>query len=288
MRREITIQEIMEEWQREFPMLTEYSERKIYQRVGPVMLGLYFFKDITGYSPKNVYSDGKKGEIYWAYNLYMSVEPLWYANTESSGMGAFIDRIGRNISFREHSDVFTSKVGMVKDKYGNILSRKVDMTDFVNMLEDVLDYNHRYQEYNMNRKLITPVFLYNVASILELELGISTYIGNEEWTKDIWRKIDNYVVSKCAPDVLLTEDLTVEEWLRNLHAVVADRTELMKCVERNSLRPEVARLHVGEFTGIDKFKPDLSIANNCDKSWKDKVNSFFKSMLRVCSNLNRI
>lgn len=275
----ITIQEIMEEWQREFPMFTEYSERKLYQRVGPVLIGLYFFRNIVGYSQKNVFSDGKKGEIYWAYDIYLSVDPLWYDNTESSGMGAFIDRIGHDISFREHPDVFASKVESVKHRYGRFLNGEVDLTDLVNILEDVLNYNYKYYEYNRHRERQTSFFLYNMASILELELALASYTENEEWTKLIWRKIDNYVVRNCAPDVLLTEGLTLEEWLQNLRTI-ADRNEFMKCVEQNYQRPEVTQLQVGEFVGIDKFKPDFSIANNCDKSWKDKVNSFFKSIFK--------
>lgn len=37
----------MEDWQREFPILTEYSNRKLFMRVGPLMIGLFFFKKLA-------------------------------------------------------------------------------------------------------------------------------------------------------------------------------------------------------------------------------------------------
>lgn len=183
----------------------------------------------------------------------------------------FIDRIDYNISFKKHPDIFATKAEHIKYKYGNILNRNIHIEDLFNILDIVLQYNHQYQKYNVHSKLKTAIFTYNVASILELELAISTYLGNKEWSKNVWQRINKYIVNQYPPDNLLTDGLTLGEWVENLYSVVDDKNKLMKCIEDNSIRPDVKRLTVGEFVNIDKFKPNYKF----QKNWKTKISSWF-------------
>lgn len=261
----------MEDWQREFPILTEFSNRKLFMRVGPLLIGLLFFKKIGGYSPKNVFSDGKKGEIYWEYDIYITIESLWHSDNETTGIGVFIDRIDYNISFKKHPDLFATIAEHVKYKYGNIINRSIQLDYLINILEEVLQYNLRYQKYNKHSKLKNPMFTYNVASILELELAISIYIDNEEWNNIIWQRINHYVVKNLNSNDLLTDGLTLGDWLNNLYSVIINKKEFLKCVEINCNRPDVKRLNVGEFVNIDKFKSNQI----SQKNWKDKISNLF-------------
>lgn len=262
----ISYSKIIDDWREAFPVLTKYGSRQLYQRVGPFMIGLGLQFDY----------DGNSG----CYELYFMIDSLWYTNKAIFGTANFFVQINSN-TYLAHSRLFPSKVEHIKNKYGNILNRNVEFCDFINVFKAELNTRYKYYRYDkQGRKYVDTMYLGDLAEILEFELALATYMENEELAKTIWQRIENDVVKNCEAHWLLTEGMILDEWLEKLHNTVSDRNKLMKCVEQNCQLPDVAKLQVGEFVGIDRFDMDKF---NQDipprRRWKDKIIAFFNEVV---------
>lgn len=254
---------IIDDWREAFPDLTKYGRRQLYQRVGPFMIGLGLEFDYNGNSG--------------CYELYLMIDSLWYTNKSVFGTANFFVQIESN-TYLDHSRLFQSKVELIKNKYGNILNHNVEFSDFINVFKAELNTKYKYYRYDkLGHSYVDTLFLGQMARNFEFLLALATYIDNEELAREIWQKIDKDVVRNCASHRLLTEGLSKDEWLEKLHNTVSDKNELMKCVEQNCQLPDVAKLQVGEFVGIDRFGMDKFNMDIPPRiSWKDRINEFFR------------
>lgn len=256
-KRSKTMQDILKEWQQEFPALTKFSRRQLCQRVGPFLIGLFFYRDIEEYSRMYVDTDGKEGSIYWKYKIFYTITPLWISNNTNTNWNEYMEIIIWNSSFRASLNDFEKEVELVQNKYGNILNHKIGLNIFIKKLEEEYKYNYKYYEFNRNEKLGNSKFLSNIIKLLEIELALATYIGNEELTKNIWHKIDRISQNYSLDDILF-ENITLNAWLDGLRSIVGNREELLKCVDESCKLPQIARLKEGEFIGDFEFVHDIS------------------------------
>lgn len=254
---------IIGDWREAFPDLIKYGRHQLYQRVGPFMIGLGLMFDY----------DGNSGY----YELYFIIDSLWYTNKAILGTANYAIKVD-DATYLNHSRLFPSKVEHIKNKYGNILNRNVEFCDFINVFKAELNTKYKYYRYDkQGRKYVDTMYLGKLAEIFEFELALATYIENEELAKTIWQKIENDVVKNCEAHWLLPEGMILDEWLEKLQNTVSDKNELMKCVEQNCQLPDVAKLQVGEFVGIDKFDMDKFNTDIPPRiSWKDRIIEFFR------------
>lgn len=253
---------IIEDWMKEFPILTKYKKNQLYLRVGPFMIGFYFYLEYNEYH--------NCGEYY----MYFAINPLWYTNDEIFGKANFSIQV-EDMTYFKHSLELEDKSKSLNNKFGNIINFNVDLSYFVNVLRQEYSSIYKYYTYKENgHKQLNPHYLKQIAQIIEMELALATYIENEEWKNEIWKKIYDNVINKCDSDYLLTEGLTKHKWLEKLRIIVGNRENLIKYVELNSLRKEVANLIVCEFTGMDEFNYNFQRKKNMSKI-KDKITRIF-------------
>lgn len=98
--------------------------------------------------------------------------------------------------------------------------------------------------------------------------------------KPYGKKIDKFIVNKFDLETTPSWGKTVRQWLNQMHAI-SDRVELMRRVENNCRLPRVAKLHVGEFVGIEDFSP---------KKWtmKDDILTFLYELRGKWIKLQRL
>lgn len=238
--------DVMDEWEQAFPALTKYSKSKLYQRVGPFLIGLSLNRDHS------------------SYDVYITVRALWGADDDTSEWKNFEDYTGISLPLWASDRALAVNIEFIKNKYRSILNPEIDLNDLVN------NFNHGLKFASIFKHSI-PEYIILTAQVLEFELALATYIGSDKWSKKIWRKINEEVVKNCIRHPLEVEDCYLDKLLERLHKTVSNKEELMKCVERNCLNPKIAKLQVGEFTGIDKFKLKFPY----QKGWKNKIITFF-------------
>lgn len=238
--------DVMDEWEQAFPALTKYAKSKLYQRVDPFLIGLSLNKDHS------------------SYGVYITVSALWGGDNDTSEWKNFEDYTGISLPLWASDRALAANIEFIKNKYGNILNRDIDLDGFVNVLDNGLRFasNFKYSE---------PEYIVHAAQVLEFELALSIYFENYKWSEKIWKRIDKDVAKNSSRHPFRVKGWSLKRYLERLRKIVLVKSELMKCAEQYSLRPEIAKLKCGEIVGIDKFKS----YSPYQKGWEDKIKTFF-------------
>lgn len=265
----IYFSKIIDDWMKEFSILTKYKKNHLYLRVGPFMIGFYFYLEYNEYH--------NCGEYYMSF----AINPLWYTNDEIFGKANFTIQV-EDITYFKHPLELEEKSNSLHNKYGNILNYNVDLSDFVNVLRQEYYSIYKYHTYKKNgHKQLNPLYYRQIAQILEMELALATYIENKDWINEIWRNIYENVINNCDSDNLLTEGLSKYEWLEKLSSLVGNRENLIKHVELNCLRKDVANLNVCEFIDMAEFNYNFQCKKTMPKII-DRITKIFTK--HICSN----
>lgn len=240
-----TFEEIFSEWHNEFPFLKKYSPSTIYQKVGPVLLGLRIDKIWEG-----------------AYRIFLEIVPLWYTERKMFGENILSDELRDKklhqiiISYRHHDLDFKGALENAKRQFGLVLTQDIPLNNLI-----------EYIEVATNRFDI-PRNVFGIAAF-EIELAIAVYLNKKELFDDTWKRI----TEKCAKMDAKHKSrmrISIDEWKESMHSKFDNRDKFMEIVEWNYQRPRVARLNTAHITRVDEYTEYIP-----KLSWSEKLRSFF-------------
>ncbi len=120
--------DIFKEWHRGFPVLSKYTERTLYMRINPLIIGLRLQKDRFG------------GDYYLPV---LEIIPLWEENPKRFGDPICWDNLQNmkrhdfTIIYNQHDYYFPKALTCVEIQFGKILKEVVffrDLMEFKNHL----------------------------------------------------------------------------------------------------------------------------------------------------------
>ncbi|GFI39278.1 MAG: hypothetical protein OSJ32_07785 [Muribaculaceae bacterium] len=246
-----TYKEIFTEWHNEFPFLKQYSPSTLFQKVGPMLIGLRI-------------------EQPWEeiYRVILEAIPLWKTERKDFGNTILYDPLlnkkGGQVltTFRHHDLDFKEALEDAKKLYGLVLTPSIPLNDLIEYLD--------IQSTRLHDNCGSKGSRSKGCRTIELELAIATYLNKEELYNDIWEDAIKATKVWDAKRFKICMGISIEEWLESLHSMFENRDKFIETVEWNYQRPRVAKLNTGYITKVDEYTryvPKLS--------WREKLRSLF-------------
>lgn len=212
-----------EEWKHAFPQLSFYAQNKLYETVGPIIIGIELIK-----SP---FTD--------AYSPYFVIYPLWKEDIKSSLnypilLKAFKNKKGfqYDIPYEKHSVFFDDARESVKKQSPLLFERNISLKK----ITDVLD------EYSKTPPLSAASNSYLQALLQEAKLKIALSISSKEAEKILEqtnkKSWDVQHFTACGVDV--------NEWLQGLKKAISNRDEFLSQIEANKQDKKIMQLKSSE------------------------------------------
>lgn len=240
--------EIFSEWNNAFPFLKKYSPSTLYQKVGPFLIGLRLDKMADD-----------------LYRIYFEIMPLWLTERKHLGSIFLSDVLRKNglqfsIFNRHHDLVFKEAVETAKKQYKLVLAPEIQLNDLIVYLESESENSlHPKKMKQLDRSLT-----------FNIELAVALYLNKKELYNDIWENIIKESSRWDAEYFKSMTNMTIEEWLMEMHSKFDDRDEFMKVVEWNYQRPRVAKLNTGHIIGVEEYTKYVR-----KLTWFEKIRSLF-------------
>ena len=262
---------ILEMWNKEFPALKKYTNRSILINIKPFLIGLRLMK--TGMEEE--------------YRVYFEIYPLWREKERFYTL-VFEELMSKNgfqifIRWRAHEEKFSLALESTKAKYGRLLNRQINLTDFI--------YYMLIHKKDINSQFTTPDWQ---IPIFQIFFGLAIYLDNKslmDYAKKLleqeikrWRKIrimtqgiyhyetiNGKSKKRLVPgsrEIITYSADQIEEYKNEIFEDFKDRKQFFDRIEENCKRPKIAKLNVGEFVNIEEFEPP--------KSFWEKLTSLFK------------
>ncbi len=241
-----TYKEIFTEWHNEFPFLKQYSPSTLFQKVGPMLIGLRI-------------------EQPWEeiYRVILEAIPLWKTERKDFGDTILYDPLRNKkrgqilTTFRHHDLDFKEVLEDAKRLYGLVLTPNIPLNDLIEYLE--IQSTRKHGDCRLKG-----------CDTIELELAIATYLNKEELYNDIWEDAMKATKVWNAENFKFGMGISIEEWIESMHSMFENRDKFIETVEWNYQRPRVAKLNTGYITKVDEYTryvPKLS--------WREKLRSLF-------------
>lgn len=231
-------------WNKEFPMLTKMGRSLLLMKADPILIGLRIMSE-----PGNE-----------SYRIYIEIYPLWKENSLQNNAVLIFEEMydlqGSQlfIKYDSDKDVMDEVVYCAKCQFEKFFSQTIDLE----IVNGFIDYAFSEIVYKFKHN---PLFL---SRILELKLGIATYMGNQRLISNTRKKINKEIRNWDKLRFKLLFHKTIEEWKASLCAEFEDRDKFIWTVEENS--------------NSEKFK-DLFRATIIDQGYKPRPEGFLRRLL---------
>ncbi len=239
--------DIFKEWHSEFPVLSKYTERTLYMRINPLIIGLRLQKDRFG------------GDDYLPV---LEIIPLWEENPKRFGKPLCWDnlqdmkRLDFTIIYSQHDYYFPEALACVEIQFGKILKEVV-------FFRDLMEFKN-----HLIRQFITKHNQCDWIYVFQLQLGLALYFNKRDLLEQIELNIEREI-KYWTPKYLHYCDESIDEYREQIYQPFKDREKFMEIIEMNSQRPKVAKLNVGTIVGIDDYHYETK------QSWLDRLRSLF-------------
>ena len=240
----MTLKEIFKEWHKEFPALSKYTDRTLFIRINPLLIGIRF--------------STKWGD---QYVLSSEIIPLWETNPKLFGLPLCYENLElwnscSSIEYKRHHLYFKDAVECAKKQFGNILKEEV-------LFEDLIVYISKVPKYNP----------FDWIDILRLKYGLALYFNKQDMLESIKRIIENKIshwVRKQTVEIITHKIISTEEWHDKFYSGLRDRYEFMEAIDVNCQLPKVAKLNTGHFIGVEEYTKYVR-----KLTWFEKIRSLF-------------
>lgn len=249
---EMTFDEVVSDWRDELPFLNKYSSNALFQRVGPLRMGLILQEGLWG------------GDT---YNLVLQSIPLWHKRR--SGIGNYpytTDQLTRKngglrtFDPKRHHLEFDKAVEDAKEQYKLVLAPEISLNDLIKYLELETKRSFYSSEYEFIPK----------SDIFETELAIAVYLNKTDMYNDVWKNINRESRIWNPKEFRSMKEETIKEWRERMHSMFDDRDKFMEVVEGNCRSPRIAGLNSAQITCVDEYNKSV-----LKHSWFDIIRSFF-------------
>jgi hypothetical protein len=217
-------QSISEDWQKAFPQLVRYSEKKLYKVTGPFVIGIELI-------------DLPRSE---GYRPHFVVYSLWKANIKECFSGPVLqygikDKKGLSFSipFENHDRYFSEAVDCTKSQIKLSLISDIVLLDFLKVFDD----------YSRTPPLSAAPDSYLQAKLAESKLCTALYTNNATETKSILADIEKKAWNLQHFKLF---QIDFDQWLMGLHKIILNREIFISQISANKKDKTLQKLNSSE------------------------------------------
>lgn len=210
-------EDIVNEWQKQFPVLTRYTSCTLFAKADILLIGLRFDK-----------VEEK------TYRIYLECVPLWTQELNISFPFLFVELHKKNglqffIEYNLHERLFKEAVECVEEQFGRLLRRTVDVRDIFHLV----DYNSTiYTKHN-------PV---DWVPSFEFKLAVAVYFKDTYLENRIKRDIEKETKHWDEEHFHNLFRKSVQQWKEELYQRMDEREILVENVRSNLTNKKVEKL----------------------------------------------
>ena len=221
-------QEIINDWQERFPLLSPYTPSTLYMKADIVMWGLRIEK---------IFSK--------QYRIIFECLPLWEDSIQKRNIPVFhTELLGKNgtqffIDYASHDRLFQCASEFAEKQFGLFLKPEVAVSDVWQWLDQ------------LSSSLIPKHNPINLYRIFEFKLALSLFLDDRKLMNQAKKEIDTEI---CHWDALQFQKLfskSCDEWRTELYAKFEDRDSFIRLVNSNINDKRITGLKEAHFSISD-------------------------------------
>ena len=210
---------IVSDWQKRFPILSQYTSSTLYAKAGIILIGLRLDK---------VMSD--------TYRVILEILPLWVPEKRMISIPVFFVELfhkdGRQffIEYQLHKHLFDAAAECANQQFALILQENIRVNDifrFINSFSSTLIPKHNPVDWHR---------------LFELKLALAFYLGEANLIDTIKAEIENETKYWNEKDFNRIFMKSIEEWKIDLYQKMENREMFMKQVQLNLDDKKISKL----------------------------------------------
>lgn len=215
---------ILSDWQKYFPVLSQYTSSTLYVRVDVVLLGLRFDK---------VLSD--------TYRVVLECLPLWEQDKRKINVPVFsyelLDKKKRQlfVKYSLHDSLFASAITCAEQQFGAILKENILISDLFSLMR------------NVSSAFIPKHNPLDWVRLFELKQALAVYCNNIALSNEIKSEIEREI---CYWDDDRFQKIflkSIMDWKTDLYQKMSNRELFIKQIALNVSDKKILRLNEAHF-----------------------------------------
>ena len=210
---------IVSDWQKQFPILSQYTSSTLYAKADIILIGLRLDKIMSN-----------------TYRLILEILPLWIQEKRKISIPVFsvelFDKKGGQffIKYQLHEYLFEAAVECVNQQFGLILRENIRANDIFRLVD------------SFSSTLITKHNPINWHRLFELKLALAFYSGEADLIDTVKAEIENETKYWNEKEFNHMFMKSIEEWKSDLYQKMENRETFMKQVQLNMDDKKISRL----------------------------------------------
>lgn len=210
---------IVSDWQKQFPILSQYTSSTLYAKADIILIGLRLDKIMSN-----------------TYRLILEILPLWIQEKRKISIPVFsIELFNKKggqffIEYQLHEYLFEAAVECANQQFGLILRENIRANDIFRLVD------------SFSSTLITKHNPINWHRLFELKLALAFYSGETDLIDTVKAEIENETKYWNEKEFNHMFMKSIEEWKSDLYQKIENRETFMKQVQLNMDDKKISRL----------------------------------------------
>lgn len=211
--------DIVNDWQKQFPILSQYTPSTLYAKADIFLIGLRLDK---------VMSD--------TYRLILEILPLWVQEKRNISIPVlFVELFNKNggqffIKYQLHKYLFEAAAECANQQFGLILRENIRANGIFRLID------------SFSSTLITKHNPIDWHRLFELKLALALYLGGADLIDTVKAEIENETKYWNEKEFNHMFMKSIEEWKSDLYQKMEDRETFMKQVQLNLSDKKISKL----------------------------------------------
>lgn len=211
--------DIVNDWQKQFPILSQYTPSTLYAKADIFLIGLRLDK---------VMSD--------TYRLVLEILPLWVQEKRNISIPVlFVELFNKNggqffIKYQLHKYLFEAAAECANQQFGLILRENIRANGIFRLID------------SFSSTLITKHNPIDWHRLFELKLALALYLGGADLIDTVKAEIENETKYWNEKEFNHMFMKSIEEWKSDLYQKMEDRETFMKQVQLNLSDKKISKL----------------------------------------------
>ena len=210
---------IVSDWQKQFPILSQYTSSTLYAKADIILIGLRLDKIMSN-----------------TYRLILEILPLWIQEKRKISIPVFsVELFNKKggqffIKYQLHEYLFEAAVECANQQFGLILRENIRANDIFRLVD------------SFSSTLITKHNPINWHRLFELKLALAFYSGEADLIDTVKAEIENETKYWNEKEFNHMFMKSIEEWKSDLYQKMENRETIMKQVQLNMDDKKISRL----------------------------------------------
>lgn len=213
------VKNIVNDWQKQFPILSPYTPSTLYAKAGIILIGLRLDKVMSN-----------------TYRVILEILPLWVQEKRKISIPVFFvelfDKKGGQffIQYQLHKYLFEKATECANQQFGFILRENIWANDIFRLID------------SFSSTLITKHNPIDWHRLFELKLALAFYLGRVDLIDTVKAEIEKETKYWNEKEFNHLFMKSIEEWKSDLYQKMGNRETFMKQVQLNMDDKKIAKL----------------------------------------------